>query len=433
MGDPPPEKHNHTTLPFPDDFLWGAATSAHQVEGNNFNNQWWEWEQTLPKEKQSQDATDHYHRFEEDFAFAKEYGHNAHRLSIEWSRIEPSEGNFDEFEIKHYHKVFKSLKAKNMKIMLTLHHFTDPLWITRMGGWENKKTASYFNRFVERVVREYKEDIDLWITLNEPGIYGWGGYLDGRFPPGKKSLWKTLKVIFNLASAHKKAFKTIHQMIPNAKVGMAQNIVSFGNQQIHSIIQHILVYIYDLAFNHFFYILTPRTHDFLGINYYFHERVGILEGRKMPQILDATMTKKDVSDLGWELYPEGIFDALKDLSGFKLPIYITENGLASTNDDRRCRFLIAYLKEIYHAIESGVDVRGYFHWSLTDNFEWAEGFRPRFGLIEIDYATKKRIPRLSAQVYRDIIRHNGIPHHLMRFIGHTVNAKEVLEKMKKIE
>ncbi|MBI2600990.1 glycoside hydrolase family 1 protein [Candidatus Daviesbacteria bacterium] len=430
MVNLPPAKHNHHILNFPEDFLWGAATSAHQVEGNNVNNQWWNWEQNLPEQYRSGETADQYHRFKEDFDLAKEFGHNAHRLSIEWSRIEPFEGKFDQFEIDHYREVFKALRQRGMKIMLTLHHFTDPLWITKIGGWQNGKTPFYFNRFVSRVVKEYKEYIDLWITINEPGIYTWGGYLDGRFPPGQKSIWKALLVTLNLAAAHRKAYKTIHKIIPSAKVGMAQNVVSFGAQQSHSILQHVLVWLHDIAYNHFFYILTPHAHDFLGLNYYFHERIGVLHGRKLPQLLDASLTKKDVSDMGWELYPEGIFDALRDLAGFKLPIYITENGLASTNDDRRCRFLISYLKEIYHAIESGVDVKGYFHWSLTDNFEWADGFKPRFGLIGIDYNTKQRIPRLSAQVYKSVIKHNGIPHHLMRFIGHTVNAKEVLEKMK---
>lgn len=446
MKKAPEPKHIHSPLKFPDGFLWGAATSAHQVEGNNNNNDWWEFEQTLPENMRSGTTGDQYHLFKTDLALAKQFNHNAHRLSIEWSRIEPEKGQFNEVEIEHYREVLSEIKNQGMKIMLTLHHFTNPLWISHKGGWANPQTSGYFASYTEKVVSELGQYVDFWVTINEPSLVAGQSYLRGIFPPQKKSWLQTFWVIKNLSDAHKKAYKIIHAKRPHAQVGIANNTVSFRTLQAHSLMQHLLIYVYDFFANHLFYFLSNiKTHDFLGINYYFHERIGSVDGDRFPRFLNAEITQKEVSDLGWEIHPEGIFDILEDLSDYKKPIYISENGLASTNDDRRCRFLISYLKEIYHATLTGVDVRGYFHWSLIDNFEWEHGFDPRFGLIEVDYdlldqeiakrepgqntfETKSRKPRQSAYVYADIIRHNGISHDLLRFIGHTIDAKEVLRR-----
>lgn len=425
----PKEKHDHETLEFPKGFLWGAATAAHQVEGGNIKNDWWEWEQSLPENMRSGKACNQYNLYKEDFELAKSLNHNAHRLSIEWSRIEPKEGEFDQKEIDHYRQVLKELKDKGFVVMLTLHHFTNPLWFFHKGGWENGRSVKYFERFVKKIVPELKDYVDFWITINEPGVYAYMSYLIGKWPPQKRSKLAFLRVYMNMAQAHKKLYKAIHKLVPDAKVGIAQNIGSFDAFHHHSILESIAEWGFDILMNHLFYFLSgKKTHDFLGINYYFNSYISFNgEKAKFPSLVDTAITKRDVSDLGWEILPEGIFDVLMDFSDYHKPIYITENGLASTNDDRRCRFLISYLKEVYHAIASGADVRGYFHWSLIDNFEWAEGFGPRFGLIEVDYKTQKRTPRDSARVYSEIIKHNGIAHHLMRFIGHTVKAKEVLE------
>lgn len=429
--DPPKEKHQHRPLLFPEGFLWGAATSAHQVEGNNTNSDWYDWElKHQPPVKRSGLACDEYNRFEEDFDLAKDLSHNSHRLSIEWARIEPEEGQFNVEAIIHYQQVLKSLKKRNLQVMLTLWHFTLPKWVSDKGGWENRQTVKYFLRFVSRVVPELFSDVDLWITINEPSVYALMGYIRGFWPPNKKNdLVGVFKVVWNLAQAHKKASKIIHKIQNNAQVGVAQNVVSFSAYHKHSIREDISVWFLDTFYNQLFYKLTNiKTHDFLGLNYYFHDYISYNgEGSRLPTIVDITSTRKEVSDMGWEIYPQGMFDILMDFSNYHKPIYITENGLASTNDDRRCRFLIAYLQEIYHAIQSDVKVKGYFHWSLIDNFEWADGFRPRFGLIEMDYKTQKRKIRPSGYVYKDIIEHNGIPHTLLRFLGHTVRAEEVLK------
>lgn len=432
MPTPPRPKHEHENLKFPEDFLWGSTTSAFQVEGNNTNADWWVWEQkNQPFTLRSGQACDQYHLFENDFELAQKLGQNSHRLSIEWSRIEPQEGIFDQNEIEHYKKVLQSLKEKHLTVMLTLWHFTNPQWFAKKGGWESLKAPFYFERLVKKIVPELKDYVDFWITLNEPGIYTFMGYLGGdevgTWPPSKKSNLAAAKVTWNLSRAHKKAFNIIHQLIPQAKVGLSQNVSSFQPFHKHSFLEMLAVGLSDLVTNHSFYFLTKGYHDFLGINYYFHRRYNLEEGI-VPKVIDPQTQKEDVSDLGWEIYPEGLFDVLADLSD-GIPIYITEAGIASTNDDRRTRFLIQYLQEVYRAIQAGIKVKGFFYWSLLDNFEWHRGYSPRFGLIEVDYNTQKRTPRPSAYVYKEIIEHNGIPHDLLKLLGHGLNVKEELEKM----
>ncbi|MFH0937404.1 MAG: glycoside hydrolase family 1 protein [Candidatus Daviesbacteria bacterium] len=419
-------KHDHATLIFPEGFLWGTATSAHQVEGNNINNDWWDWEQKKqPEGKRSGQACDQYHRFEEDFKLAKSLNQNAHRLSIEWSRIEPKEGEFDPSEIEHYKKVLKSLKDKGLTVMLTLHHFTIPLWLAQKGGWENFRAPYYFQRFVKRVVPELKEYVDFWITLNEPEGLVFCDYLEAKWPPQKKSKWAALTSSWNLIRAHKKAYKSIHQLVPQAKVGIAQNVQSYSAYHKHSLREQIGVIISDLSSNHLFYFFTKGYHDFLGVNYYFHYRLKE-DGGLIPEIANVMSYEKDVSDMGWEIFPEGMFDILTDLSD-GLPIYITECGIATTNDDRRIRFLMLYLQEVYRSIKAEVKVKGFFYWSLLDNFEWTDSFDPKFGLVEVDFETQERIVRPSAYIYADICKNNGIRHDLMKFLGHRVHVDEVIE------
>ncbi len=429
--DPPPPKHEHSCLLFPRNFLWGAATSAFQVEGGNSNSDWWDWEQKAqPPEKRSADAANQYHLYNQDFQLAKDLKHNSHRLSIEWSRIEPEEGKFNQEEINHYKQVLKSLKDQNFTVMLTLWHFSNPNWLAKKGGWESRSSVKYYKRFLEKVVPEFQEYVDLWITLNEPTIYVFMGYTVGLWPPEKKSKTAALKTYWNLVQAHIAGYKIIHKLVPETQVGISHNVTSFKEFHKHSLRENLAGWLADILTNHTFIKLTgKKTHDFLGLNYYFNRYISF-NGEKahLPNLVDVSKTKKDVSDLGWEVYPEGIFDVVMDFSDYHLPIYITENGIASTNDDRRVRFLINYLKEIFHAISTGADVRGYFHWSLIDNYEWLEGFDARFGLVEVNFKTQKRTPRPSAFVYKSIIEHGCLPHDLLKLLGHGINVEEVLKE-----
>lgn len=418
-------KHDHATLEFPEGFLWGAATSAFQVEGNNVHSDWWEWEQTAqPPEKRSGLACDQYNRYESDFDLAKSLGHNAHRLSLEWSRIEPEEGKFDPREIEHYQKVLKALKDHGISVMLTLHHYSNPAWFAKKGGWESGKSPYYFERFVKTIVPEIKDYVDFWITINEPTIYVWRKYWTPNWPDAKKSFIGQTRTYLHFASAHKRAYRAIHKLDPGKPVGIAHNVQTYDCYHKHSFLEQMWVMGADIGTNHLFYILTRGYHDFLGVNYYFNHHLN-RQGHLFPTEVMAENFTKEVSDLGWEIHPGGIFSILTDLSDH-IPIYITEVGIATSNDDRRIRFLMRYLQEVYRAIKAGVDVRGFFYWSLLDNMELTDGFEARFGLVEVDFETQKRTPRPSALVYKDITLHNGIRHHLMKFLGHRVKAEEVL-------
>ncbi|MBF8280420.1 MAG: Glycoside hydrolase family 1 protein [Candidatus Magasanikbacteria bacterium] len=451
--------HRHETLRFPKDFLWGAATSSHQVEGWNEHNDWWEWEKrvgSIARGERSGRSADHYHHYEHDFDLAKQLNLGAYRLSLEWSRLEPHKNGWDRHEVEHYQNVLCALKARGFKVMLTLMHFTLPQWVAEEGGWENLATVKYFERYAEFAVKNFGPYVDFWVTVNEPLIAVTLGYLRGRWPPGKKSLLGAFQTFLNLTRAHKRVYHLIHQLLDKEKrsavmkimgvggkrgavcvvrpprqvqVGVAHNIVSVSAYRKHSLVDSLFARLSDFLWNHLFISMTRRTHDFLGVNYYFHQRLKREKGKFFRSLVDVYREEtRETSDIGWEIFPQGISEALLDLSAEypKIPIYITENGIATVNDDKRSRFIVSYIKEIYHAIQAGVDVRGYFYWSLIDNFEWEKGFSPRFGLIEIDYKTLRRRVRPAARVYAAIAKENGLPHELLRFIGHGVAPTEFL-------
>lgn len=361
-------------------FLWGAATSAHQVEGGNVHSDWWKWEKETRGKEQSGRAADHYNKYKEDFELAKKLGHNAHRLSIEWARIEPTQGKWDMEAVAHYRAVFEELKKQELKIFLTLHHFTNPQWVAAQGGWTNSKTVDCFAKYVEFVASQYGDIIDFWVTINEPMVYASQSFWHAKWPPGmRRASLSLIRVVLNMAAAHRRAYRILHRHLPKAQVGIAKHLVAFlyGERMA------------DLWFNHAFWALTKGTHDYLGVNYYFSSQWEKWTGAR--------------SDLQWPINPHGFTHVLKHAAEYKLPIYITENGLADSSDSIRPDFIRDHLRAVEEAQKAGADVRGYLHWSLLDNFEWADGFGPRFGLIEVDYETLERKPRPSAYVYKAII------------------------------
>lgn len=423
----PEDTHEHPILKFPPGFLWGSSTSAHQVEGGNTKNDWYVWEHDskhIADDSKSGQASGHYSRFAEDFTLARKNHQNAHRLGIEWSRLEPKEGEWDQAAVDHYRQVFKELKSQLFTVCLTLYHFTLPQWVADQGGWENRNTVRYFERFVERVAREFGDLVDIWVTINEPMIYLTQSYVYGVWPPGKKSLWRAFRVFRNLCLAHRVAYRILHRNLDRrdrtAAVGIAKNVISFEPYRRHSWGDSLFVRFADNLWNHAFFQWTSRFHDFIGVNYYFHYRVAFVPADFRHLFFQVRNENREVSDVGWEVYPPGMFQVLQDMAVYKKPIYITENGIAVTNDDKRIRFIVGHIKEVYHAIQTGVDVRGYFHWSLLDNFEWEKGFGPRFGLVEVDYETMERRSRKSLEIYGEIAKENGIKHDLMRFLGHMV-------------
>lgn len=413
-------------LNFPEGFLWGTGTSPHQIEGGNVND-WSEWEkknagrlareaknywQDRQKEKFpemfdpqnyiSGQACDSYNKYEEDFDLAAKMNNNAVRFGIEWSRIEPEEGKWNMAEVEHYKKVLSAAKKRNLKTAITLWHWTNPLWLYQIGGWSNKKVVDYFGRYTELIVKELGQYIDYWITLNEPMMHVAHGYITGKFPPNKIfNPVSILKVFRNLTNAHKKSYKIIHCAFPEAPVSIAMTSGFIEPANKYNPIEWLIAKAGDYFRNHWYLKKIAGYFDFIGVNYYHHDRMVWYPPFK--KNLD-----KKINDRGWEIYPSGLYHVLMNYKKYNKPIIITENGTADSNDEHRAKFINEHLYYLHQAIEAGVDARGYFHWSLLDNFEWAEGFWPKFGLIAVDRKTFERRPRPSATVYGDICKNNRI-------------------------
>jgi beta-glucosidase len=382
-------------LTFPKGFLWGSSISSYQTEGGIDN---CDWSYFFPAGK----ACDHYNRYEDDFDLVKRLNQNAFRFSLEWSRIEPKEGEFDQKEIDHYKKVLISLRERGIVPFVTLNHWTLPLWFVKKGGWLNPKSPDYFSEYVKRTIEELGRYSNFWITLNEPLVYTGNSYLKGEWPPQKKSFLKSILVTKRLIRAHNKSYSIIKNSDSDNQVSISKHNIFFDPYKGRTF-NGFLAGISDYLWNDYFLGKTKDCMDFIGLNYYFRR------GIKLNWLKKEKKKKEEIiTDLGWEVYPEGIYKVLKDASFFKKPIYITENGLADAEDKNRKKFIKDHLKWIHRAIEEGVDVRGYFHWSLMDNLEWDKGFWPRFGLVEIDYDTMARIPRPSAFYYADICKKNKI-------------------------
>ncbi len=397
-----------TKITFPKGFLLGAASAAHQVEGDNLNSDWWYWEQQgrLPKSGQ---ACDHYHRYQEDFGLAKQIGLNAMRISIEWARIEPEEGRWNAQAIEHYKKVLQSMKAQGLTRMVTLWHFTLPKWLADKGGFETKEGIEAFGRFAWFVAQNLGKEIDLWVTINEAEVYTGGSYKMGKWPPFKKNLYLTWRVLDNLILAHKAAYKAIKEALGDVPIGIAKNNSYLEPYRKNNLADRLIVFVADKIYNHYFLEKIENQLDFIGLNYYFFNRHKFSWRHGMEEMnrnftfgqisIDDQLNR---SDMGWFLYPAGIYHLLLDLKRYNKPIYITENGLADAADTRRPKFLCETLGWVSKAVDQGIDVRGYFHWTLTDNYEWDHGFGPRFGLIEMNYATQGRKIRPSAQIFKEI-------------------------------
>ncbi|MFA7244764.1 MAG: glycoside hydrolase family 1 protein [Candidatus Magasanikbacteria bacterium] len=401
---------NKNELKFPKDFFWGCSTSAHQIEGG-LNNDWTEWEKSENRIKElknknlnpfdfiSGQAANSFEDNNADINCLKELNANSYRFSIDWSRIEPEKGKFDEKALEYYLNLLKKLRAHNIEPFVTLWHWPIPLWAKAEGGWTSKKIIKHFNEFVEHVVKYLNPEVNFWITLNEPMVYAANSYLTGVWPPQEKSPLKYYLVVNNLIKAHKTIYDTIKKLDPNCQIGIAKQNIYFEAYQ-NKFVNKLLKLTADWWWNFRFLNKIKDKQDFIGLNYYFHSKInyGFVSDHKYEKF----------SDLGWGLHPEGIYHLLKDLKKYNKPIYITENGLADRGDQHRSWYIGEIIKNMHQAIADGVDLKGYFHWSLIDNFEWAEGFHPHFGLYEVDFQNFKRSPRPSAIYYQDICKNNRL-------------------------
>lgn len=403
---------------WPKGFYFGTSTSAHQVEGGNHNN-WTEWEKLnacrlareskkykklpswefIKKEARNPEnyissiAADHWNRFEEDLDLAKQMGTNAYRFSIEWSRIEPEKGKFDAEALNHYRKMISAMREKKLEPFLTVWHWTLPIWLAEEGGVLAKNFPKYIAEYTSHLAMAFGAEVKFWITLNEPEVLAGNSYFRGIWPPGKDNPFALRKAIKNLVRAHKEMHRAIKSAVDDGHIGLSITQTYFESTagKWNSWLTKKAKY-YS---NDYFLNQIENYLDFIGLNYYFHSRVNLWLNRNK---------NEKVSDMGWELYPRGLEKVLNDLARRHKPIYITENGLADAKDENRGWFIHESLKATQSAIKTGADVRGYFHWSLLDNFEWDKGFWPKFGLIEVNRKTMARTPRPSAEIYKLLIK-----------------------------
>lgn len=418
---------------FPPGFLWGTASSAHQHEGGNTNNQWWAWEQQPGKiwhGDRSGDACGWWRDATPDFDRAAALGLNAHRLSIEWSRIEPQNGVFDEAAIARYRELLESLRQRGLTPMVTLHHFTNPLWLEAQGGWLNRRTPARFARFVAYALSRLGDLCQLWCTINEPTVYVGMSYLQGLWPPGLRSLPLARRVLTMLLRGHAAAANEIHRAGSEHRVGLVHNfhIVTRGTTRLwdgltarvaDGVINGIVLYALRTG------RIGPggrsirglkHSCDFFGLNYYARSWI-VFEPRAAGwtfsrSYIPAHVEQSDRNARGeayGEIYPAGLGHALSRIHQLGLPIYITETGLPDHDDDQRPQFLINHLAEVHRALEQGIDVRGVFVWSLVDNFEWSDGWDLRFGLYALNERSGERRLRPSGALYSIIARANALP------------------------
>jgi beta-glucosidase len=433
-----------TTMPrriliFPDGFRWGAATSAYQNEGNNSNNDFWAWEQVpghVADGSRSGLACDWWNRAEEDFDRAAAMGLNTLRMSVEWSRVEPRPGVWDSAAFDRYREMLKALHARGLEPMVTLHHFTNPLWLTEQGGWANGEVVSFFERYVVKVIETLSDLCQVWCTINEPNIYTAHAYVLGKWPPGESNLLKFIHATRNQVKAHAAAYHAIHHQQPEARAGIVKHVAAFDPANPDSALDRRVAAVRDQLLNWRFmeavmegrlkppfgggirrHPLAVDSNDFIGLNYY---------GRH-PLCFDLTAVgtlfaaeTQAPPEIAWpkpwtdrEIYPAGLYRFLTRLASHGHPLYVTENGMADAADRIRPGFILTHLAALHHAIREGVDVCGYYYWTLVDNYEWVEGWTTRFGLIALNPATQERTPRRSAQLYAEIARANAITEEMV--------------------
>ena len=405
---------------FPKRFLWGTATAAHHVEGENRGCDWWEFEQEpgrILNNDRSGIACDSYNRYRQDFELMKSLNLNSHRLSIEWSRIEYSPGQFDPRQIDHYRDVLGSMRALGIVPMVTLHHFTSPLWFARRGGWAASGAADAFMAFVRVVIRELGELIPMWCTINEPNLYAYWGWIGGAFPPGRKGdVVGFLQVLANMRVGHERAYAAIKEAFPdaaaaavNAKVLMFPRDARRRADRWAARLSQSLLDCWPRGRRHLQKVYESSG-DYIGVNHYYGQTAAFNPRRPGDGFIQrGNPPGSVVGEAGYAIDPAWMRQVLMQLAPLGKPIYVTESGVATNDDGVRCRYLNEVLAVVHAAIQSGVDVRGYFLFTLLDSFEWALGYSGRFGLVEVDRKSLERHPKPSAALYSSIATANALP------------------------
>lgn len=394
----------------PPSFLWGAALSSYQTEGENYNCDWWIWEKQK-KLTPAGKACQHYQLFEEDFKLARQLNLNSLRISLEWSRIFSDSQNIIQEELAHYVRVVEVLNQLKIKPVVTLHHFTNPLWFVKSGGWGKTKNIDFFLKFLNVTVKALKENVDYWVILNEPLVYIYNSFIRGIWPPGEKSLIDAKKVLNNLICAYVIGYQEIKKIycgLP-VNVSLAKHIrVFYPCPEFPYVLNKLAASFRNKIFNISLidYLANKHCLDFIGVNYYCKEYVKFkgLVGDECGHDYHNGVK----NNLDWYIDTEGFYSALLNLKRFNLPVVITENGTSDNSNTAYEGYLKEHLKSIGLAMQSGVNVQGYFWWSLLDNFEWDKGFHPRFGLVEVNYENYARKIKPFALTYAKICKDNMI-------------------------
>jgi beta-glucosidase len=401
--------------PFPADFLWGASTAGHQVEGGNYD-QWTVWELehavelartavrrlgSLPEwQKFKPAATDpenyisgkgvmHYQKYRDDFDIACKIGLNAFRFSIEWSRLEPEIGVWDDSEIDHYHNYIDEMKRRGLEPVLNIWHWTHPVWFEQRGGFSRKENLSFWMRYVQKIADEFGQDVRYVITLNEPNVYVLYGAFNNVDVPPHGTMFTKLLTFWRLVQAHRIAYRVLKRANPDLQVSVAYQMSFDAPKDPKKFLDRLSAKLLNYGWNRWFLNRVRRSMDFVGINYYFSNRY---QGFKQQN------PGSPKNDLGWYMEPSAIGQVITDVwDRYHKPVMITENGVADEDDRVRQWWLEETFSAMHQAMAGGARIIGYMHWSLLDNFEWAFGWWPKFGLIKVDRARgMKRVVRPSA-------------------------------------
>jgi len=426
---------SNSTLRFPTGFLWGTATAAHQVEGQNANNNWHAWEEAGKTRHRSGLACDWWGgRWAEDLDRAASAGQNAHRFSVEWSRIQPEPDRWDDGALDRYRAMARGMRERGLQPLVTLHHFTDPLWLYRQGGWEGEEVLPLFERYVEKAVEALREYASLWCTINEPNVYALSAHLTGDFPALRTGMKVALKVLAHLLQGHARAYRVIHALQPEARVGYALHyrpmVAARPWFPLDVLVRNLQYSGVNMAFpsgistgemrTPLGRVKVPEakgTQDYLGLNYYSVDTVAFdiarpreLFGRRYYPADSDFSANRFIANIPAGLY-ESVKWAARTYPG--LPLYITENGIKDPEDRIRPRYLALHLHQLWRAVGASWPVKGYFHWTLVDNFEWERGWTQRFGLWGLDEKTQARVRRPSADLYAAVCRQNALSEEMV--------------------
>jgi beta-glucosidase len=385
---------------FPQGFVWGTSTAAHQIEGGNVNNDWWDWEHQPDSgcAESSADACDSLHRWPEDVGLVASMGLGAYRFSLEWSRIEPAEGEFSIAALDYYRRICMALLERNISPVVTFHHFTTPRWLSKRGGWEAPDAREAFCRFVTRATAHLGDVIGWACTINELNLMGTSGYTAGTSPPGVKGdLARLLAVNESMIQAHRAAVDAIRSGPGDFPIGltlsMDEMVADPGGEVVLEAAQEILE---DK------FLRSTAGDDFIGVQCY--SRIHFGPDGQAPNDPEVPVTQ-----MGYEYWPQGVEHCVRRAAAVTgLPVLITESGIATTHDPERIAYISEVLRGVKRAIDDGVDIRGYFVWSLLDNFEWSHGFTPTFGLHSVDRTTFERTAKPSASWYGSVARKNAL-------------------------